>query len=172
MARKLVSNIAYGSHLESVSRKFVPKKETCSGSTEVGPVKLAASGWMGGGVRKSGRAGLGSCERNFVVMRANARQTQPSSEEITIRTNFTKAVKGRNHINKDLEQIARVQRMWVGGQVGQKYYEGVLNNPNLKVNGVAGYGYTYYGWIMAVQFAGLKANPSYDANTFPTDYDA
>lgn len=172
MARKLVANIEYGSHLESVSRKFVPKKETCSGGTAAGPVKLAASGWMGGAVRKSLRAGLGGCERNYVVMRMNARLTQPTSNEITIRTNFAKAVKGRGVIKKDLNQIALVQVMWIGGQFGQTYYEGAYNNPNIKVNGVSGYGYTYDGWIMAVQFAGLKANPSYDENTFPTAYDA
>lgn len=172
MARKLVSNIAYGSHLESVSRKFVPKKETCSGGTEAGPVKLAASGWMGGGVRTSGRAGLGSCERNYVIMRANARLTQPTPNEIAIRTNFTKAVQGRNAIKKDLEQFPIIQIMWIGGRYGEKNYEGIMNNPNLKVNGVSGYGYTLWGWVMAAQFAGLQADPTYDANTFPTDYDA
>lgn len=163
MATKLKANIAYGSHLESVSRKFVPRSETCSNNgAEAGPVKLGNNGWMGGAVRKTWRAGLGACDRNFVVMRVNSRLTAPSSSEITVRTNFTKAVKGRKFILGDLDQLTRVQAMWMTAK----------DDLSKTCNGVSTYGYTYKGWVMAVQMAGLQDDGSYNANQFPTQFDA
>lgn len=163
MAIKLKANIAYGSHLDSVSRKFVPRSETCTNlGTEAGPVKLGANGWMGGAVRKSVRAGLGACQRNYVVMRVNARQTAPSNAEITVRTNFEKAVKGRKFILGDLEQLTNVQALFMTAK----------DDFSKTLNGVSAYGYTYKGWVMAVQMAGLKENPTYNANQFPTRFDA
>lgn len=173
MAVKLKANIAYGSHLESVSRKFVPRKETCSSvATKIGPTFLDASGWMGGGVRHTYRAGLGYCERNYVVMRVNARSTAPTANELQQRENFAAVIAGRQAILADLTQIGRVQTMWKGGKVGSTYYEGAMNDMSITVNGVSAKGYTFKGWLFAVQHAGLTNNPSYNVNQFPADYDA
>lgn len=162
MAIRLKANIGYQPIVEEVSRKFVPKKETCSAAGYVGPVFVESNGWMGGAVRKSNRAGLGACTRNFMVIRANARASQPSTEEINARVRFTEAVQGVNYINKDLTQIARVQALWVAAKDDQTKL----------MNGVRALGYTMKGWMKAVQYAGLKEDPEYNANQFPTQFDA
>lgn len=180
MAIKLKSNVGYQPIVTSVSRKFVPKKETCKAGGEAGPVEFESSGWMGGAVRNTARGGLGACTKNYLVVRSAGRQTQPSADELDNREMFATAVKGRNYILKDLSQMSLVQIMWIGGTAGSgaqaKTYEGAYNNPQITINGVSAYGYTYKGWIMAVQFAGLKnaaeQGETYNANQFPTDYDA
>lgn len=158
---KLKSNVQYQPIVESVSRKFVPKKDTCTAGKTAGPVLVESTGWMGGGVRSSARAGLGGSTRNYLVIRANARASAVTNDELENRANFAKAIRGRKAILTDLAQITRVQQMWL-----QAY-----NDPTLSCNGVKSYGYTMKGWIMAVQMAGLKEDPSYDANEFPQAFD-
>lgn len=162
MAVRLKANIGYMPIVEEVSRKFVPRKETCSAGGGVGPVIVESSGWMGGAVRKSNRAGLGACTRNFLVIRANARSTEPSTTELYARARFTEAVKGVNYINTDLSQIARIQALWVAAK----------DDKTKQMNGVIALGYTMRGWMIAVQYAGLKVDPEYNANQFPTHFDA
>lgn len=165
MAIRLKANIGYQPIVEEVSRKFVPRKETCSAGGAVGPVVVESKGWMGGAVRKSGRAGLGACTRNYLVIRANARQSSASQSELTARVTFAEAVAGRNHIMQDLAQIVRVQEMFVTAS----------QDPAKLVNNVAAKGYTFSGWIMAVQYRGIaaakEAGTTYDANTFPQNFD-
>lgn len=165
MAFRLKANIGYQPIVEEVSRKFVPRKETCSAGGAVGPVVVESSGWMGGAVRKSARAGLGACTRNYLVIRANARQTPESAEELKNRSLFAQAVLGRNHIVQDLAQITRVQTMFLTAS----------QDPSKLVNSVAAKGYTFNGWIMAVQYRGLanaeESGTTYNANTFPQNFD-
>lgn len=165
MAKRLKANIGYQPIVEEVSRKFVPRKETCSQRSHFGPVTIDASGWMGGAVRKSNRAGLGACTRNYLVIRANARQMEPTGDEVAAREMFADAIKGRNHIIRDLGQITSVQTLWMTAK----------DIRSKLINGVSAEGYTFYGWIMAVQYQGLKnaaeAGKTYDANTFPTKFD-
>lgn len=165
MALRLKANIGYQPIVEEVSRKFVPRKETCTAGGKVGPVNVETSGWMGGAVRKSNRAGLGACTRNYMVIRANARETPASLGEITARSRFADAVTGRNHIIRDLGQITNVQEMWLTAK----------DLPSKLVNGVSAEGYTFYGWIMMVQYKGLQnaaeSGTEYDANTFPKKFD-
>lgn len=166
MAVKLKANISYQPIVESVSRKFVPVKETCKAAGEAGPVAYESTGWMGGAVRKTGRAGLGACTKNYLVIRTNARMTQPSSSELDNREMFGRAIKGRNHIVHDLSQISAIQLLWK-----------TANEDNTKtINGVYAYGYTFFGWVMAVQFAGIKdaaeAGTTYNENQFPQGFDA
>lgn len=158
---KLKSNVQYQPVVESVSRKFVPKKDTCTAGKTAGPVKVESQGWMGGAVRSTGRAGLGASTRNYLVIRANARATDVTNKELENRANFAKAIRGRKAILTDLSQITRVQQMWLQ----------VYGDPTLSCNGIQGYGYTMKGWIVAVQMAGLKEDPSYDANVFPQAFD-
>lgn len=165
MAIRLKANIGYQPIVEEVSRKFVPRKETCSQRSHFGPVTVDANGWMGGAVRKSSRAGLGACTRNYLVIRANARQEEPTGNEVAAREMFADAVKGRNHIMRDLGQITKVQDLFVTASA----------NRSKLINGVSAEGYTFLGWIMAVQYKGLQnaaeAGTTYDANTFPTKFD-
>ena len=127
---------------------------------------------MGGGVRRTVRAGYGECKRNYLFVRDSARTTAPSAYEQQLRNTFKAAVEGRNYIKQDLTQITRVQAMWSGGTVSGQEYEGAKNNLNLRINGVSAKGYTIDGWVMAVQYAGKKASAAYDTNTFPSSYDA
>lgn len=165
MALRLKSNIGYQPIVEEVSRKFVPRKETCTAGGKVGPAEVVSNGWMGGAVRKSNRAGLGACTRNYMVIRANARETPVSQNELTARSRFADAAKGRNHIIRDLGQITNVQTLWLAAK----------DVPSKVINGVSAEGYTFNGWIMMVQYKGLEKaaeeGTSYDANTFPTKFD-
>lgn len=166
MAVRLKSNIAYQPIVEEVSRKFVPKKETCSLGIKAGPVETESQGWMGGAVRTTGRAGIGLCKRNYLVIRSNARSSQPSSEELAARSLFTRAAQGRNSIMKDLTQITRVEQLYTEARIAAEKGIGKL------INGVSVYGYTVRGWVFAVQYAGLQNSSSYDETKFPTAFDA
>lgn len=162
MAVKLKANVQYQPIVESVSRKFVPRKETCTRPVDVNlPIEVEETGWMGGAVRKTSRAGFGACQRNYLVIRENARSSQPSSAELETREIFMNAVRGRNYIVKDLSQLSRIIAMW----------REAVDGTTKTVNGVSPKGYTMNGWIMAAQFAGGKAaaeqTQTYDYDTFP-----
>ena len=166
MAIRLKANIAYQPIVEEVSRKFVPKKETCSLGISAGPVKTESQGWMGGAVRTTGRAGLGQCKRNYLVIRSNARSTQPSSDELAARSLFTRAAQGRKAINRDLTEITKAETMYTEAR------KAVEQGIDKTCNGVSVYGYTSQGWIFAVQYAGLANSSSYDETKFPSAFDA
>lgn len=165
MPIRLKANIGYQPIVEEVSRKFVPRKETCTAGGKVGPAVVETSGWMGGAVRKSNRAGLGACTRNYLVIRANGREKEPTADELAARVMFADAAKGRNHIMGDLAQITNVQTLFVTASADRSKL----------INGVSAEGYTFNGWIMAVQYRGLRnaaeSGTEYDANTFPKKFD-
>jgi hypothetical protein len=161
MAIKLKSNIAYQPIVESVSRKFVPRKEVCSAATTAGPVKTEGQGWMGGAVVKSGRSGLGACTRNVVIIRANARTTQPSSAELGARELFTTVQAAVKPMLRNLMAITTIQMMFKqGGKDRSK-----------TVKGVSPYGYTMRGFVFAVLYAAKKNDPDYDLTTWPSTWD-
>lgn len=162
MATYLKANVAYRPMVDEINRKFVPRKEVCSKTEEVGPVTVMGKGWMGGGCRNTYRAGIGASKRNYLVVRENARQTPPTPNEQENRSIFAAAVSGRKHILQDLQQISRVQQMWDQAQ----------KDLSKELNGVSAWGYTFKGWIFAVQFAGKKEDDSYNVNTFPSSFDA
>lgn len=167
MAVRLKSNIAYQPIVEEVSRKFVPKKETCSVGVTAGPVKTESQGWMGGAVRTTGRAGLGQCKRNYLVIRSNARSTTVSNDELAARSVFTRAAKGRKTINQSLTEIVKAEQLYTDARKALE--QGQVKS----CNGVSVYGYTSQGWIFAVQYAGLVNDPAqYDENVFPSAFDA
>lgn len=162
MAMYLKANVAYRPMVDEINRKFVPRKQVCSKTEELGPVTVLGKGWMGGACRNTYRAGIGAAKRNFLVVRENARMTPPSANEQENRSIFAEAVSGRNWIKQDLQQISRVQQMWHQATV----------DPSKEINGVSAYGYTFYGWIFAVQFAGKKEDSSYNTKNFPQSFDA
>lgn len=170
MAVKLKSNIGYTPVVEEVSRKFVPRKEVCSAGRPYGPTKTEGQGWMGGGVKKTYRAGLGNCTRNYLVVRANARLTNPSQDELQARNDFSRATRGAAHILKDLSQLTSVQSLWAQALAA------IASGTPKTMNGVAANGYTQRGWVMAVQLAGIvearEGGTTYDENTFPSAFDA
>lgn len=161
MAIRLKANIGYQPIVEEVSRKFVPRKETCSASKTAGPVQTIANGWMGGAVKTASRAGLGITKRNYLVVRANSRSSAVSNDELEARANFKAVSIGANGIMNDLTQISRVQSM----------FDQASEDRTKKVNGIYAYGYTMRGWVFAVQMAGLQASSSYDVTAFPQSFD-
>ena len=162
MAVKLKANVQYQPIVESVSRKFVPKKETCKAGGTAGPVTFMTSGWMGGAVRTTGRAGLGACSKNYLVIRVNARQTAPSSNEIDNRELFSAVAKAVPVLLKNLSQITTIMQL----------YAQCRDDSSKSVNGVYAYGYTLKGWVWAVQFAGKKNDENYNLSQFPQSVDA
>lgn len=166
MATKLKANVQYQPIVESVSRKFVPKKVTCCAPKGAGPVSIESTPWMGGGVRTTARAGLGGCTKNYLIIRTMGRSTALTSKEMNARTAFEMAAKGRNSILMNLNQITRVQQMFLQARA----------DLNKKVNGKSAYGYTFKGWIFAVQYAGWvdaieEGGQEYDVYTFPQNFD-
>lgn len=170
MAKKLVGTVTYKPQVDSISRKFVRKADKCSASVKIGPAKTLPEGWMGGGVRKSARPGLGECIKNYLIVRTQARTTVVKPEEITARNLFANAARGRNHIVHDLMQMTQVQQKWFTA------VDALAQGERKTINGVSVEGFTFNGWVMAVQYAGGKeaqeGGTSYDFNTFPTSFDA
>ena len=158
----LKSNVKFTPTIEQINRKWATKKTTCSAAKQVGPAKLEANRWMGSATLTLGRAGLGVTKRNYFIFRENARTSLASADEIAAKAVFAAACKGLAHIRKDLNQITHVQQM----------YKAATADPTKHVNGVYAAGYGYYGWIMAVQYAGKRDDGSYDVNTFPQNFDA
>ena len=169
MSVKLKANVQYINAIETIRRKFVPRKvkvvSVAAGQVaKVGPATLdTQGGFMGGAQRVSWRGGLGECTRNFLFIKTEGRTSALKSHELDMRTYFSRAVKGKNAIFKDLSQISRVQSMWAAAR----------EDLTLKINGVSAKGYTFKGWVMAVQYAGIYNDPEhYSENTFPQEFDA
>lgn len=162
MAQYIKGNIAFTPVVEQINRKFAPKDQTCSAAKMVGPVMLESNSWMGAATRVTDRGGLGETRKNYFVFRENARQSFLTTEEIANRVLFADAVKGAYECRINMSYIARIQRMFKESAAdGRK-----------KVNGVNAKGYTYTGWTVAVQYAGKKADHSYDVNKWPDNFDA
>lgn len=163
MAVRLKGSVGYQPIVESVSRKFVPRKETCRRSREYGPVTVLSSGWMGGAVRNTSRGVIGASTKNYLVVRANARQSNYSTAELQRQLFFTRVSAATNALMKDLNQISVIQMMWL---------RAIGDDKDKFINGVSAYGYTFKGWIFAVQYAGGVRNPEYNLSQFPTSFDA
>ena len=160
--RYIKGTISYTPEIDEISRKFVRRSTTANSGKKAGPVYFEANGWMGGSVRTSIRAGLGQVRRNTLVVRTQGITTPPSAEQMATRSLFIFVAKAITPLLEDLTQMTQMQRLWAEAQA----------NPSKTMNGVAAYGYTYRGWVFAVQFAGKKANNSYDLSKFPAAFDA
>lgn len=159
---RLKSNISYDPMIESVNRKFTQRANKCSKPTTEGPVALGGVRYMGGATRNGFRGGLGSCSRNYMFFRDGYRDSVVTAEEMDRRVRFAKAAAGRNYIIKDLSQVTTVTNLWIQAK----------DDTTKTINGVSTRGYTYRGWIMAVQYKGLEGDHSYNEKQFPTTFDA
>lgn len=162
MAQYIKGNIAFTPVVEQINRKFAPKAQTCSAAKMVGPVMLESNSWMGAATRVTDRGGLGETRKNYFVFRENARLSTVSTNEIAHRVMFEDAVKGAYECRVNLSYIARMQTMFKQSSA----------DASKKINGVNAKGYTFAGWTVAVQFAGKKADHSYDVNVWPNNFDA
>lgn len=159
---KLKANIAYMPVVDSINRKFALRKNTCSHDSKVGVVEKEVAKFMGGATRTTNRAGVGTCTRNYMFFRENPRTTVVTAEETARRQLFAQIGAAVPAIFKDLTQITRMTEMWVEA----------LADPTKACNGVRAKGYTWRGWVFAVQYAGKLNSSSYDITKFPTSFDA
>lgn len=162
MAKYIKGNISYLPVVEQINRKFTTKKNTCSnGAVGQAIVQIQPAKYMGGATRKSGRAGLGEVLKNYMFFRENPRSTPVQAAEINRRQIFAAVRKAVITIMEDLSQISRVQTLFLTAK----------DDKTKLINGVSALGYTFKGWIFAVQYAGKKASHDYNVNTFPQSFD-
>ena len=164
MAKLFKSNISYMPVVEGISRKFALRRETCSNKT-VGNKIIAAKGWMGGSVRTYNLGGYGKVSKNVFVIRKFGSIIPASTSQVQVRHIFEMANKAVSTQLKDLMQMTTIQNLYIGG----------LSDLTKTVAGVSVKGYTYRGWVTAVDFARKKADPTLsqtDLNQFPNAYDA
>lgn len=166
MAMYQKGTIGYMPVVDQINRKFTLRKNKC---TKLSPVmtgagldvKLEPTKYMGGMTTTKYRAGIGDIRRNALFVRENARTTEPSQAELTQRMNFGKVSSGVKSILKDLNQITQVQQKWMTAK----------EDSTKLLNGVSAFGYTFRGWIFAVQMAGVREEASYPVGTFPLNWD-
>lgn len=162
MALRLKANIQYQPVVEQINRKFVPVKQTSKSAGTAGPVAYEATGWMGGATRTTYRAGLQTCARNYLVVRANARATQPSSDELNARESFAVVSRAAKNMMGNLAALSTIQDMFLEGG----------SNRSKVVKGVSPYGYTIRGFVFAVLMAiRVQDGASADLTTWPAKWD-
>lgn len=168
MAKAYKNNLVLSYPIESVSRKFALRRETAGEKTITNAgggaksVEIPSTKFMGGMVRmRRVMTGTGKIEQfpqQLLFVKKYGRSTGVSTEEVAARNLFSKASKGASVILKDLMQISYVQAQWIAA----------LNDQNVHPNGVGRKGYSNIrDWVMAVQYAGLKADDQYNENHFP-----
>lgn len=162
MAKYIRGNIAFTPVVEQINRKFAPKDQTCTAAKKVGPVTLESNSWMGAATRVNERGGLGETRKNYFVFRENARMSAISENEINARGLFESATKGAYRCRQNLSYIARMLEQ----------FKQSSEDHTKVINGVSAKGYTFAGWTVAVQYAGKKADNSYDVNVWPNGFDA
>lgn len=144
MANYIKGNVKFTPVVEQINRKWAPVKHTCSSARTLGPVKTESQSWMGSGTRTTFRAGLGSMAKNYFVFRANARVTDPTSNEMLQRASFTAGNAWYLAARADLMAINH----------NQQVYQTLVNNPSayLPINGGARFyaaGYSFIGLMRA-----------------------
>ncbi len=138
------SNIKYAYFVESVSRKFTLRKNTCT-SKNAAPtgstlqLKLEPTRYMGGQVRTTFRAGLGTVTKNVMFLRFNPRATQIGANEQAVQNAFKAAVAKRKVWLESLQDAAAIAN-------------DMRNDSVVSRGGVPKQGYTLRGWVFAVAY--------------------
>lgn len=138
------SNIQYAYFVESVSRKFTLKKNTCS-NKDAAPIsstlklKLQPTRYMGGQVRTTERYGLGAVQKNVMFLRMNPRKSAITADEQAARLNFAAAVAKRKAWKGSLQTVTAIRQDWDNPAVVSR-------------GGVQKKGYTINGWVFAVAY--------------------
>lgn len=160
------NNLVLAYPIESVSRKFALRRET-AGAKEVTTetskkIEIPATKFMGGMVRRrSVMTGTGKIEQfaqQSLFVKKYGRSTPVGADEIKARSNFAKVSKAVAGLRVNLTQMSYIQQQW----------ERALTDPNIQPNGVGRIGYgNLWDWVFGVQYAGLKADQSYNVDHFP-----
>lgn len=143
MAKKVKSNISFMPVVESISRKFALRRETCA-TKNVGDKIIAPVQYMGSGTRTRNIAGYGKINKNYFFMRKYARTTGSSVAEQLNRTNFLNVSKWNKALWKNLTHLTETQQKWVEA----------CEDLSLTIKGVSAAGYeTPKGWTFAIGMA-------------------
>lgn len=154
MAKELKSNISFMPVVESISRKFALRRETCS-KKKIGDKEIGPDQFMGAGVRKHFVAGLGTVKRNYFFMRKNARSTFVTDNEQLNRSYFESVSKWNKQVWKSLSVLTQNQEKW----------EEALADLSKTIKGVSAAGYNRIGWSFAI---GMKIKQA--GETLPANY--
>lgn len=142
------SNIKYAYFIEGVSRKFTLRKNVCT-AKDAAPLsstlqlKLEPTRYMGGQVRTTYRAGLGTVTKNVMFLRFNPRTSQITADEQSAQNAFKAAVAKRKLWLETLADAAAIA-------------SDMRNDSVVARGGVPKKGYTLRGWVFAVAYR----NPS------------
>ena len=148
-----VSNISFMPAVESVSRKFALRRETCS-KTVNQQNQEHVNTYMGSGARTKKYNG-GFVLQNYFFMRKYARQSALSADEIANRSNFTLASKWAKGAATDLMAISHNQAIFVQSNNGGK---------SSTVKGVWAGDYNFRGFCFAVAMAILAGGDTLPQN--------
>lgn len=149
---KQISNITFMPVVETISRKFALRRETCTLKTSQQKESNTFS-YMGSGARvKMFNGGL--VTQNYFFMRKNARSTALSADEQTNRDNFRSVAVWRKAVKGDLSKLS----------ANQAKYRGSLNE-HKTIEGVWAGDYSFDGFIFAVGMAILSGG-----GTLPQDH--
>lgn len=139
--------------VESVSRKWVRRVDTCSEKTNQQGQKYTIS-YFGSGVRTKKFNGV-SIPQNYVFFRKNARTTPITADELDVRRNFSDASKWAKQAVTSLSVLTTNQ---------QKYMQS--NDEHKTCKGVWAGDYGFRGFCFAVAMAMLG-----NGETLPANYE-
>lgn len=161
MAKEFKSNITFMPVVESISRKFALRRETCSTKT-IGDKIIAPVQYMGSGARRHFVAGLGTVTKNYFFMRKFARSTFVTDDEQLNRSYFGSVSKWNKLVWKSLSVLTQNQEKW----------EQAVADPSLTIKGISARGYNSHGWSFAIGMAIKKADETLPANGALPAFDA
>lgn len=170
-AYKGTMGIAYP--FEGVNRKLAPRSVKAGSATVVkegsdnGRVYMPNNTLIVGFQRKygviTGNGEMTTVKPQYFCVRANGRSTVVTNDELAARQMFASISKAASSLMKNLEYIQSIQELFLGSYADN----------SKKVNGVSVRGYSNVRqWVFAVQMAGKKADPNYNINQFPQQFDA
>lgn len=151
---KQISNITFMPVVESISRKFALRRETCSKKSNTqGQVNVFT--YMGSGTRTKKFNG-GVINANYFFMRKYARQSPISSAETDARAYFINGNAWMRAAFTDLMAITNIQL---------KYKESNASGGSKRIKGLWAGDYTVKGWVAAIAIKML-----HDGETLPQDH--
>lgn len=149
--KKAIKRIEYAYPIESMSRKMTLRRNTASDLTIVKSgeypvmIKKEVARYFGGGVRETFIKGLGAVKKNYVFIRFNKRNSEPSTDELAARTAFGTAAQVVNAWRKNIAQFSKIKTAW---------------DANATVKGYNPIGHTLHQWLFLIALALIGAGES------------
>lgn len=161
MSKEFKSNISFMPVVESISRKFALRRETCA-YKHIGDKEISPTQFMGAGVRRHFIAGLGTVNRNYFFMRKHARSTFVTDNEQLTRSYFGSVSKWNKLVWKSLSVLTQNQEKW----------EEACADLSKTIKGVSAAGYNSRGWSFAIGMKIKSNGETLPANGALPEFDA